>query len=528
MRMESLALEFYTDKTRKKYSINPLDQDIRDEINLELVNITIGSNGVASDGNPQVADIELPRMNYFRHRQTNRGDYFLSGDSGNWTLVSASEYESILAEDFSDALRQKLEKSFILLTENNLETYIDKIKIKYGFLTEGPTLHIIVVTSKCNLTCVYCQASSPTSIQRNMEITTAMKTVDKIFESPSDSYIIEFQGGEPLMNYETVKSIINYAESKAEKEHKRVEFSLITNFTRTATKEKLKFLIEHNVSVCFSLDGPRELHESNRGAGYQNAFDVLLRTLESYKTIWKSLKEEPPELAALVTTTSQSLPKHKEIIDTYLDLGLNKISIRPLSPLGIASENTDEIGYTSEEFMVYWKKSIEYILKLRSQGIEIVDFYLELLLTKIFGNESGFMDLRSPCGASYGQITYNYDGTVASCDEGRMIDSDLFKIGEVSQHPLDKILSSEKTQKIFEASIIEQYYCDYCAFKPYCGVCPVLHQEQSGSMNMNVLESDHCKIFYDMYTYITELYMYDPKMREILDDILLEINWQKI
>jgi len=31
-----------------------------------------------------------------------------------------------------------------------------------------------------------------------------------------------------------------------------------------------------------------------------------------------------------------------------------------------------------------------------------------------------------------------------------------------------------------------------------------------------------------MYTYITELYMYDPKMREILDDILLEINWQKI
>jgi His-Xaa-Ser system radical SAM maturase HxsB len=469
----------------------------------------------------------LPAMNYFRYWQTSFGDYFLSVDTGEWALLSSNEFKSLLAVPIETELLTKLKKNNIWLTDENIQKYERRLRVKYGFLTEGPTLHIIVVTSNCNLKCVYCQASAPTSPKIDMDKTTAKLVVDRIFESPSDSYIIEFQGGEPMLNFPIVKFIIEYAEKLSAEGKKRIEFNLISNFTRVVTEKKLRFLIEHNVSICFSLDGPKNLHEGNRGKDYPFAFDILLEILELYKNVWMSLKKEPVPLAALMTTTKATLPMYKSIIDQYVKLGFTKISLRQLTPLGNALENFSNISYSAEEFFSFWKSSIEYILDLRSQGVDILDFYLELILTKLFGNESGFMDLRSPCGASYGQIAYNYDGSIFSCDEGRMINNDDFKIGENSNIHLNNRLSSPQAIAVLNYSIAEQYHCDYCAFKPYCGVCPVLHKQQKGRMNINVLESDHCKIFKKMFAFIIEKYVYDENARDHFNNILLNIEWQK-
>ncbi len=469
----------------------------------------------------------LPCLNYYRHWITSKGDHFISVDTGAWCVLSEGEYRALAAGMVGPELERKLEKNFVLLTERNYDTYIEKMRAKFGFLREGPTLHIVVVTSNCNLKCVYCQVSAPTSAKCDMDNATAKVVVDRILESPSDSYIIEFQGGEPLLNFSTVQYIIEYSESLAASRGKRIEYSLISNFTRSVTAEKLRYLIAHNVSICFSLDGPQELHDANRGVGYPGAFEELVRSLDLYRSEWLAQKDGQIPLSALMTTTRRSLSEHKAIIDQYCSLGLRKISLRPLTPLGNASDNADKIDYSPREFFDFWCASIEYIIELRRNGTDINDFYLELALTKLFGNESGFMDLRSPCGAAYGQITYNHDGGVYSCDEGRMIDGDDFFIGAIAQQSLGSILRSPDAAAIVESSISEQYYCDYCAFKPYCGVCPVLHRQQKGRMAMNVLESSRCQVMSMMYSHVLEKYIYDTQARAAFDDILVGISWQR-
>ena len=55
-----------------------------------------------------------------------------------------------------------------------------------------------------------------------------------------------------------------------------------------------------------------------------------------------------------------------------------------------------------------------------------------ILLSKILtGHDPNFLDIRSPSAEGIGQVAYNYDGAVYTCDEGRMlaaIGDESFKI----------------------------------------------------------------------------------------------------
>lgn len=54
-----------------------------------------------------------------------------------------------------------------------------------------------------------------------------------------------------------------------------------------------------------------------------------------------------------------------------------------------------------------------------NQNINISESYATILLKKIISTAPlNFMELRSPCGGSIGQLSCNYDGLIYSCDEG--------------------------------------------------------------------------------------------------------------
>ncbi len=65
---------------------------------------------------------------------------------------------------------------------------------------------MIVPTLRCNAKCIYCQVSSKSAeaLKYDMNEATAKRIVDLIFLSPSPGIKIEFQGGEPLLNFKLV------------------------------------------------------------------------------------------------------------------------------------------------------------------------------------------------------------------------------------------------------------------------------------------------------------------------------------
>jgi hypothetical protein len=127
-------------------------------------------------------------------------------------------------------------------------------------------------------------------------------------------------------------------------------------------------------------------------------------------------------LSALTTLTATSLEQPEVIIDEYVRLCFRSIFLRPLSPFGFAARAERRIGYSSAQFLAFYNRALDHILHLNREGVPIVEVYASLLLSSMltpFG--TGYVDLRSPVGAGFGTMVYNYDGGVYGSDEGRML-----------------------------------------------------------------------------------------------------------
>ena len=186
-----------------------------------------------------------------------------------YLLTNDVTYINLKEEDFKNFLEGKLNKESEVFKElagkgfvkNRFPTsnIIKRYCSRYHFLLKrGVALHIIVVTKRCNHLCVYCQAGRAELQKEKYDMTenTAKKTVDLIFQTPSNFITIEFQGGEPLMNWEVIKFIIKYAKEKNKIFKKKLNFSLVTNLS-LMTDEKYNHLIDNDVYICTSLDEAR-------------------------------------------------------------------------------------------------------------------------------------------------------------------------------------------------------------------------------------------------------------------------------
>ena len=85
----------------------------------------------------------------------------------------------------------------------------------------------------------------------------------------------------------------------------------------------------------------------------------------------KLLNDYAVNYGAIQTTTRMALSHAHNIVDTYRELGLKEIFVRPLTRLGAASDRWDNIGYTAEEFLSFYNDVLDYIIELEENGTEI-------------------------------------------------------------------------------------------------------------------------------------------------------------
>lgn len=452
----------------------------------------------------------------------------LTNDCGLYVILSDAEFKKFLGNRIQEGSRlwdNLCGEGFVRnrMDFEGLATDLRKLNMS---LWSGPTLHIIVATLRCDLKCVYCQSSvvGPAGRETDMTPETARAVVDRIFESPSPGITIEFQGGEPLLNWPVVKFVIEYAKKKNEIAGKQLQISLVSNFS-LMDMEKFDYLIENEISLCTSLDGPEKLHNRNRISAPNSSASSYRQALKWIREVQKRLKEsKPPKKRiflpnALMTTTRFSFPHYKEIVDEYVRLGMEGIFIRPLSPIGYAKRVWDKIGYEPEEYVEFYKRALDYILEVNRGGYELMERMAVILTSKILRQEDpGFLDLRSPCGGGIGQIAYNYNGDVYTCDEGRMLGQQgnhLFRIGNVLKDSYNDIVDNPVTRTCALASCCDvQPLCSTCAYKPYCGTCPVLNCETQGSVWGLLPSNFHCAVVKGMFDHIFSK-LEDPQTVEI-------------
>lgn len=464
--------------------------------------------------------------NMYRFRQI--GEKFLvTTDHGSWIFLDENQLKLLKNGEVENdpKLFQILKKLGVIIDDDNKEDVILKLRDRYGFLFRGTSLHIVIPTLRCNEKCVYCQASSkPVDAKEfDMDIKTAKAAVDFIFQTPSKYLTIEFQGGEPLLNFKVVRYIIEYSKKMNKKFGKNLHLSLVSNLSNM-DNEKMKYLIDNKVEICTSLDGPEWIHNKNRplpSTGAKTSYYYTKKWVKLINDYYKKRKMKGVQVNALLTVTNRSLAYWKQIIDEYLKLGFDNIFIRSVNSIGNAKESWGSISYPPEDFINFWKKSMDYIISLNKDGAIIRERLTWLNLKKILGGiEPYFLDQMSPCGAVIGQLAYNYNGDIYSCDEGRMVGDDIFKLGNVKKDKYKNIVSSNQACCIIASSVSDTQICDSCAFKPFCGICPVCNYAEQGSILCNIPNTKRCKIYKAQFDYIFGKILNDKKATEIFIDWL--------
>lgn len=278
------------------------------------------------------------------------------------------------SEDIEDALSdiQELIDAEELFTKDVYQNYVMDFK-KRKTVVKALCLHI---AHDCNLACQYCFAEEGEYHGRRalMSFETGKKALDFLIANSGNRQNLEvdFFGGEPLMNWEVVKQLVEYGRSQEEEHHKKFRFTLTTNGV-LLNDEIMEFCNREMSNVVLSLDGRKEVNDRMRpfckGAG---SYDLIVPKFQKFAE-----SRNQTNYYVRGTFTRNNLDFSEDVLH-FADLGFKQMSIEPVvsdpkEPYAIRKEDLPQI--LSE----YDKLAVEYInRKKEGRGFNFFHFMIDL------------------------------------------------------------------------------------------------------------------------------------------------------
>lgn len=422
----------------------------------------------------------------FRFTRLSDDRYVLTNMVGEYAVVPRAAVQALARHTLrpgDQRFDQLKAKHFLRDADSDvaLDLLALKSRTRHGRLADFTGLHMFVVSLRCEHSCPYCQVSrqSDDRVAFDMTQETAAKSLDLVFRSPSPSLKIEFQGGEPLLNFPLIKFIVESARDRSAATSRPLQFVIATNLA-LLTDEVLDFCKAHDILISTSLDGPADLHNANRPRPGRDSYE---RTIAGIARAREALGHD--RVSALMTTTRASLPRVRDIIDEYVRQGFDTIFLRALSPYGFAIKTKTYAAYDTDEWLKFYFEGLRYIIELNTRGQPFVETYTATILTKMLTPfATGYVDLMSPAGIGIAAVVYNYDGDVYASDESRMLaemGDTTFRMGNVHRDRYEDLFLSDALLVPLEESFTGSApMCSECAFEPYCGADPVYHHATQG------------------------------------------------
>lgn len=457
----------------------------------------------------------------FRFEPVSSYEVVITNAVGEFSYLSRDKLDSLVNHQLhpDDPDYQHLRARHFLRESNDhaaIELLALKTRTKLHRLANFTNLHLFVVSLRCDHTCQYCQVSrqSEDKAAFDMSQATADKALDMVFRSPNPAIKIEFQGGEPLLNFELIKYVVEKAEERNKNEKRDLEFVIATTLS-LATTEILEYCRDHKIYLSSSLDGPEDLHNKNRPRPGRDSYVKFVDGLKRARDIVGY-----DSVSALMTTSPSSLGRVKEIIDEYIKHGFDSIFLRHLSPYGFAKKTKIYEGYNVEKWLDFYREGLGYILELNKKGIRFTEQYSSILLTKMLtANDPGFVDLMNPSGAGIAAVVFNYDGDIYASDESRMLHEmgdSSFRLGNVHKNSYEEIFASDALLSALEDSFTSSIpMCSDCAFEQWCGADPVFHHAIYGDILGRKPESEFCKRTMGVVKHLLEVMRTDKEAKKI-------------
>lgn len=286
------------------------------------------------------------------------------------TCLEAS-YEK---EDVSEAMEdiQELIDAGQLFTKDVYQSYITDFK-KRETVVKALCLHI---AHDCNLGCKYCFAEEGEYHGRRalMSFEVGRKALDFLIANSGKrrNLEVDFFGGEPLMNWDVVRQLVEYGRSMEEANHKKFRFTLTTNGV-LLNDAMMEFCNREMSNVVLSLDGRKEVNDQMRPTrNGKGSYDIVVPKFQKFAS-----EREQMNYYIRGTFTRNNLDFAQDVLH-FADLGFEQISVEPVvslpeEPFSIREEDLPAI---MEE---YDKLAVEYIKrKNEGRGFNFFHFMIDL------------------------------------------------------------------------------------------------------------------------------------------------------
>ncbi len=425
------------------------------------------------------------------HRYKNNGyNIVLDVNSGSVHVVDDATYEILplfeegkSREEIVNKLKEKYTVSDIeetvaeieelkeqgsLFSEDIYGQYIKDFK-KRKTVVKAMCLHI---AHDCNLACKYCFAEEGEYHGRRalMSYEVGRKALDFLIENSGNRVNLEvdFFGGEPLMNWEVVKKLVEYGRSKEKEYNKKFRFTLTTNGV-LLNDEIMEFANKEMANVVLSLDGRKEINDKMRPfRNGKGSYDLIVPKFQKFAE-----QREEAGLAYYVrgTFTRDNLDFSEDILH-YADLGFHQMSIEPVvgqpdEPYAIREEDLPKI---MEE---YDRLSVELLKrKKEGRGVNFFHFMIDL--------EQGPCVAKrlSGCGSGTEYLAVTPWGDFYPCHQ--FVGNEKFLMGNVDEG----IIRTDIQDEFKLCNVYAKPKCRECFARYYCsGGCAANAFQFHGNIN---------------------------------------------
>jgi uncharacterized protein len=277
---------------------------------------------------------------------------------------------------------------------------------------------------------------------------------------------VDFFGGEPLLNFDTVKSIIAKTRESEKNNNKNVRFTLTTNGT-LLDDEKIAYINGHISNIVLSLDGLPETNDNMRT--YGGKAGVYSEVVPLYQKLVKNRSGKDYYMRG--TFTRYNLNFAKDVIH-MAELGFDNVSVEP----AIAEEDAD-YSIRKQDLPVVFREyellAREIIRRKRNEknkkngdnikkAFNFFHFNIDLE-----GGPCVYKRAKG-CGSGSEYIAVTPDGDIYPCHQ--FAGNPDYKLGNINALKSgDFGLNKELMSKFAENNIINNESCKNCWAKYFCG-----------------------------------------------------------